>query len=76
MGRYGECAILATKFLAEKNIKNPRDAWELAISKLVKNDPSEWVMKKGCPRAAFLSLCEEGLVRGVDCGKYTRSTKN
>ncbi|MFA5267957.1 MAG: hypothetical protein WC379_08290 [Methanoregula sp.] len=76
MGRYGDCAILATKILAEKTAKNPRDAWDVAIAKLSKRESSEWVMKKGCPRATFLSLCEEGLIRGVECGKYTRSTKN
>jgi hypothetical protein len=29
--------------------------------------------KKGCPREAFLGLCEEGLVKGIPAGKYRKS---
>ena len=29
--------------------------------------------KKGCPRGAFLGLCEEGLVKGIPAGNYTAS---
>ncbi|HEX8245457.1 MAG TPA: hypothetical protein VF541_18240 [Longimicrobium sp.] len=32
--------------------------------------------EKGCPRAAFLGLCEEGLVAGIDRGTYTKSQAN
>ena len=38
------------------------------------NSPA--AQEKGCPRGAFLGLCEEGLVVGVDQGSYTRSTLN
>jgi len=31
---------------------------------------------KGCPKGAFLGLCEEGLVRGIPRGLYTQSRKN
>lgn len=31
---------------------------------------------KGCPRGAFLGLCEEGLIKGIPCGSYTKSKKN
>lgn len=34
------------------------------------------VKKKGCPRNAFLGLYEEGLVKGIPSGNYTRSKKN
>jgi hypothetical protein len=32
--------------------------------------------KKGCPRGAFLGLCEEGLVKGIPAGRYTTSRDN
>jgi hypothetical protein len=31
---------------------------------------------KGCPRGAFLGLCEAGLVSGIKPGNYTGSLKN
>ena len=32
--------------------------------------------KKGCPRGAFLGLCEDGLVKGIPAGNYTVSKDN
>lgn len=32
--------------------------------------------RKGCPRGAYLGLCEEGLVKGVLPGRYTASKDN
>jgi hypothetical protein len=32
--------------------------------------------KKGCPKGTFLGLCEEGLVKGIPKGNYTKSVKN
>jgi hypothetical protein len=32
--------------------------------------------KKGCPRGAFLGLCEEGMVKGIRAGKHTASKDN
>jgi hypothetical protein len=32
--------------------------------------------KKGCPRGAFLGLCEEGMVKGIPAGRYTSSREN
>jgi len=31
---------------------------------------------EGCPKCAFLGLCEEGFARGVPQGNYTSSKKN
>lgn len=33
-------------------------------------------VEKPCPKNAFLGLCEEGLVKGVPRGEYTKSEKN
>lgn len=32
--------------------------------------------KKGCPKNVFLSLCQEGHLKNVPIGKYTKSIKN
>jgi hypothetical protein len=32
--------------------------------------------RKGSPKGTFLGLCEEGLVKGIDKGAYTKSIKN
>jgi hypothetical protein len=32
--------------------------------------------EKGCPKNTFLGLCEEGLVKGIPKGNYTKSVKN
>lgn len=31
--------------------------------------------RKGCPKGVYLGLCEEGLVKGIPKGKYTKSKK-
>lgn len=37
---------------------------------------SDALQEKGCPRGAYLGLCEAGLVAGIPAGKYTRSRDN
>jgi hypothetical protein len=32
--------------------------------------------EKNCPKGTFLGLCEEGLVKGIPKGNYTKSVKN
>jgi hypothetical protein len=73
MGKYGDCAVHAVKLIENKHEKEPRLAWNLAASSLME---SEAMKNKGCPRAAFLGLCEEGMIKGIPKGRYTRSTKN
>jgi len=31
---------------------------------------------KGCPKGAFLGLCSQGLIRGIEPGTYSKTTKN
>jgi hypothetical protein len=50
---------------------NPVARWESAMEKLYPT--SSVARKKHCPREAFLGLCEEGLVKGIPAGHYTRS---
>ena len=41
----------------------PADRWEDAVRKLYPTTPAG--QKKGAPRAAFVGLCEAGLVKGI-----------
>jgi hypothetical protein len=52
---------------------DPVKAWQSAIAQFTDSPNSR---KKGCPKSAFLGLCEEGLVSGISPGKYTISVKN
>jgi len=74
MGKYGTAAIEAVRLYSRGLVASPREAWEQATIKAFGlGTPSQC---KSCPRDAFLGLCEEGLVKGVEPGDYTRSRKN
>jgi hypothetical protein len=70
--RYGEAALMAARGSSAKT--NPVARWESAMETLYPTSPT--ARKKGCPRGAFLGLCEEGLVKGIPAGNYTASTDN
>ena len=44
------------------------------MEKLYPTSPT--ARKKGCPRGAYLGLCEEGMVKGIPPGHYTTSKDN
>ncbi|MBQ6780755.1 MAG: hypothetical protein IJP62_05930 [Treponema sp.] len=70
---FGNVAILCVKkCIAEKSIPSSED-W-LEFAKI--NGFSDSMAKKGCPKSAFLGLCQEGLVKYIPKGKYTSSQKN
>ena len=71
--RYGEAAIMAARTSSAAGL-DPVVRWESAMEKLYPTSPT--ARKKGCPRGAFLGLCEEGLVRGIPAGRYTASKDN
>jgi hypothetical protein len=73
MGKYGQAAVEAQKLLTN-GIAGPRDAWEISTSQIFGKGTSSQI--KGCPKHAFLGLCEEGLVRGVSPGAYASSKEN
>jgi hypothetical protein len=53
---------------------DPVVRWESAMKRLYPTSPT--ARKKGCPRGAFLGLCEEGFVKGIPAGRYTASKDN
>ena len=71
--RYGEAALIAARLGSPPSI-SPMERWENAMLKLYPTSPI--ARKKGCPRGAYLGLCEEGLVKGIPAGRYTTSRDN
>lgn len=72
--RYGIVAVLSARILNELHDKNPIATWDFVACKIFGEETTSRV--KGCPRGAFLGLCEEGLIKGVPAGNYTRSRLN
>ena len=68
---YGLTAIRAIEIF--KNNNSPEEAWKEAALEIM---TSESAQKKGCPKSAFLGLCEAGFIKGIPKGNYTRSKKN
>ena len=73
MGKYGDAAVKATSLIRRAGYR-PGDAWKTATKRQFPTQKS--AREKGCPRAAYLGLCEEGIVCGVARGNYTRSVLN
>jgi hypothetical protein len=59
--------------IIKKNI-SPVLAWDKAVT--VEFPDSISSQKKSCPKNAFLGLCEEGLIEGINSGDYTQSDLN
>lgn len=74
MNSYGRAATKAVDLYSTGLVDSPQKAWAEAIAEIFGQSTSSQV--KGCPRDAFLGLCEEGLVKGIPRGNYTRSKKN
>jgi hypothetical protein len=72
--KYGEAALIAARMDTHGKAVPPQQRWQEATQKLYPTSPS--AQRKGCPRGAFLGLCEEGLVKGIPAGLYTTSNKN
>ena len=61
MTKYGKVAVRAHALAVSG--ADPREAWRAAA--LQEFPTSESSRKKGCPRGAFLGLCEAGLLTGI-----------
>lgn len=73
MGKYGSAAEIAARISVSSHV-NPRAAWDRAVAEIFPDSPTS--REKGCPRNAFLALCEMGIVKGIAPGEYTRSVRN
>lgn len=74
MNKYGQAALIATKLIEDKQASTPMDAWNIATTETC--GEGTWGQKKGCPKNAFLGLCEEGLVKGIPKGIYTQRSNS
>ena len=74
MNKYGQAAVKTVELIHNLSFTNPREAWDVTTRQIFGSGTS--AQKKGCPRNAFLGLCENGLVKGIKPGKYTASKKN
>ena len=74
MNNYARAAIRAVELYKSHRMASPRQVWEEATAEIFGwGTPSQ---VKACPRDAFLGLCEEGLIRSIPRGQYTKSSKN
>lgn len=74
MTKYGEAAIKSVNAMISNKGNNPADVWYFITSDIFGEGTAS--QKKGCPRNTFLALCEEGMIKGIPKGNYTRSMKN
>jgi hypothetical protein len=73
MGKYGQAAVRAAKLVNSKKCDSPVETWNQATIEIFGEGTPRQV--KGCPKSAFIGLCDEGFVHGVRKGRYsTRST--
>lgn len=72
--RYGLAAVDAVKLIEKDKAITPREAWDKALANYYAITAAAFA--KGCPREAFLGLCEEGMIRGVHSEDYTSSIDN
>lgn len=73
MGQFGIAAYIASKSIHEGTYSDPKEAWNFAIRQLT---DSESVQNKGCPRHAYLGLCEAGLVKDIPVRNYGSPFQN
>jgi hypothetical protein len=73
LNKYAQSALKAAQLLKDLEI-SLEDAWFQATTEFYVEGTS--AQEKGCPKYAFLGLCEEGLIRGVPCGRYILKPNN
>lgn len=74
INEYGNVAVRAVEKIRSGAAGSPAAAWDEAAREAFPGRVHR--QKKGCPRGAFLGLCDEGRVLGVPAGTYTRSIDN
>ena len=71
MNKYGQTALKAAQ-----NYKSSYSITEIYARAAKEIFDTKSSQEKGCPKGTFLGLCEEGLVKGIPRGNYTKSVKN
>lgn len=73
-GKYGEIALRAIALVRDGVCTSAEQSWQIAAREMFPGSPDS--QRKGCPKSAFLGLCQEGLVLGIPVGRYTESRDN
>ncbi|MEQ9566249.1 MAG: hypothetical protein RLN85_10635 [Pseudomonadales bacterium] len=74
MAGYRDVAVNAADLIVGGNCAKPVEAWDQATKRSFPS--SESLREKGCPKGAFLGLCNAGLIQGVEPDNYARHSKN
>ncbi len=74
MSKYSEIALHAVDLVHQKRVSDPVDAWSEAAMLFYPNNKS--LREKNCPKSSFLGLCEEGRIKNVKVGSYSKSKLN
>lgn len=69
--KYGQTALKALQNY--KSSYSITEIYERTATEIFETKSSQ---EKSCPKNTFLGLCEEGLVKGIPKGNYTKSVKN
>jgi hypothetical protein len=71
MNKYTLTALKAVQNFNNSN--SITEIWTTSAKEVFETKSSQ---EKSCPKNTFLGLCEEGLVKGIPKGNYTKSVKN
>ena len=74
MAGYRDAAVIAAELISGGKFADPVAAWNQATSRVFPSSAS--LRDKGCPKGAFLGLCNAGLIIGVESGSYAKPSKN
>ena len=74
MSKYGDAAVQAVQLIQSGAESSPAQAWSTITKKLFPDCTN--LQNKGCPKGAFLGLCNEGIVEGIPSGNYSKTAKN
>jgi hypothetical protein len=72
MGKYGQAALYTVELMTSNKMNELVDAWNKATIEIFGEGRAS--QKKGCPRSAFIGLCDAGLVKGVKEGTYSKKS--
>jgi hypothetical protein len=71
LGKYGDAALRTIEIIKESVVNDPMIAWNQATTEIFGKGTSGQM--KGCPKNAFIGLCEAGLVKGVRFDRNSQS---
>ncbi|WDE07593.1 hypothetical protein SG34_012300 [Thalassomonas viridans] len=74
MSKYSDIAVHAVKSIQQGVTECPISAWTDAA--LLFYPTSKSSREKSCPKSAFLGLCEQGRIKWIKSGSYTKSKCN